>query len=59
MIDSDQSIDPELLDMLEKWPSMTVDATMLDTIRASGELLLGEIVSPDYVDKQVMLVPGT
>ncbi|MEP9360228.1 alpha/beta hydrolase [Sphingomonas sp. KR3-1] len=51
-------VDPELFDLLDLWPAVTLDASLLPLIRAPGRLPLGEIVNPERVEKREATAPG-
>jgi acetyl esterase/lipase len=51
-------VDPELFDLLELWPQVTLDETLLPLVRAPGRIPLGEVENPERVDKQELTVPG-
>jgi triacylglycerol lipase len=51
-------VDPELLDLLDQWPQVTLTDELLPLVRAPGRLPLGEIVNPERVEKREVLVPG-
>ncbi len=45
-------VDPELLDLLELWPAVTLDESLLPMMRAPGRIPLGEVENPERVDKR-------
>ncbi|PXA86881.1 arylesterase [Nostoc sp. 3335mG] len=51
-------VDPELLGLLEMWPQVTLDESVLPLLRDATRLPVGEIVNPERVTKQVLAAPG-
>ncbi|WP_204279606.1 hypothetical protein, partial [Serratia marcescens] len=51
-------VDPELLDLLELWPAVTLDESLLPMMRAPGRIPLGEVENPERVDKRELAAPG-
>lgn len=51
-------VDPALLDLLDMWPQVTLDESLLPLVRAPGRLPLGEIVDSGRVEKSTALAPG-
>jgi acetyl esterase/lipase len=51
-------VDPELLGLLEQWPQVTLDESLLPLLRDATRLPVGEIVHPERVTRQALSAPG-
>ena len=51
-------VDPELLGLLELWPQVTLDESVLPLLRDATRLPVGEIVHPERVTRQRLTAPG-
>jgi triacylglycerol lipase len=51
-------VDPELFDLLDLWPAVTLTEELLPLVRAPGRLPLGEVVNPERVEKSEATAPG-
>jgi len=51
-------VDPELLALLDLWPAVTLDASLLPLVRAPGRIPLPAITNPDRVIKTEAQCPG-
>lgn len=51
-------VDPELLGLLEQWPTFTVEAALLPALREPGRIPLGEVVNPERTEKREARAPG-
>jgi acetyl esterase/lipase len=51
-------IDPDLLGLLEKWPQVTLDESLLPLLRDATRLPVGEIAHPERTIKATMTAPG-
>jgi triacylglycerol lipase len=51
-------VDPELLGLLEIWPQVTLDESVLPLLRDATRLPVGEIAHPERVIKQALTAPG-
>ncbi|NYT41804.1 alpha/beta hydrolase [Sphingomonas sp. R-74633] len=51
-------VDPELFDLLDLWPAVTLEESLLPLVRAPGRIPFGEVENPERVDKQELAAPG-
>jgi acetyl esterase/lipase len=51
-------VDPELLGLLEIWPQITLDESVLPLMRDATRLPVGEIAHPERVIKHALTAPG-
>jgi acetyl esterase/lipase len=55
---SRQLVDPELLTLIETWPTFTLDVAALPILRDLSLTPLGEIANPERVEKRAVAAPG-
>lgn len=58
MSDPHALVDPELRDLLEQWPTLTLSDALLPLVRTPGRLPLGEIANRERVDVYDAKAPG-
>lgn len=51
-------VDPQLFGLLERWPQVTLDESLLPLLRDATRLPVGEIANPERVTKQNLTAPG-
>ncbi|MDH7639093.1 alpha/beta hydrolase fold domain-containing protein [Sphingomonas oryzagri] len=51
-------VDPELHGLLERWPQVTLDESLIPLVRDATRLPVGEIANPERVVRQDLIVPG-
>jgi acetyl esterase/lipase len=52
-------VDPELLGLLDRWPQVTLDESLVPLVRDATRLPVGEIANPDRIVRQDLVAPGS
>jgi len=58
MTNSRHLVDPELLGLLDLWPTLIVDATTLPLLRDPSRIPVPPIANPERVERTMMVAPG-